>query len=64
MKDCDEREVKAGLSCLGSIAAVKDPFEDQRCLLVAEVLLMTLKDGLNYWIYTEIVIDYLIKVCT
>ena len=63
MKDCDEREVKTGLVALGKIAAVKDAFEEQRCLLVAEVLILTLKDGLNFWIYTEIVLDYIIKAC-
>lgn len=64
MRDCDEREVKTGLVSLGKVAAVKDAFEEQRCLLVSEVLILTLKDGLNCWFYTEIVLDYIIKACS
>lgn len=32
--------------------------------MVLEAILLGLKDGLNYWVYTEIILDYIIKLCS
>ena len=63
LKDCEEKDLKAGLKALIAIASVHDAFEEQRCQLVAEVIILVLKDGLNFWFYTELVLDFLIKSC-
>jgi hypothetical protein len=31
--------------------------------MVVEVMILLLKDGLNFWVYTEILLDFLLKIC-